>query len=291
MARFRPANRFDRLVAAAADAFIANGYHRTQVQDVADPPGVAKGTVYGYVASKEALFGAALRYADGAEPPPAPGELPIPASGVSELAALVTDRLAGEVAQLRLTQALAGSPGPVGEQLPAIITYLYARLSRHRVAFKLVDRCAPELPELAEVWFGQGRHAQVTALAAYLTGHRRRRPAAPARPGRDRRPHHPGDLRAVGRAPELGSSSRGLPAARRARKPARGRARRACRSRHPGRATDQRPARPARACLKRPAQTRKAPPPCQVTRATTESAGSGTGTLPATTGRCGSGNV
>jgi hypothetical protein len=34
-----------------------------------------------------------------------------------------------------------------------------ARLARHRVAIKLVDRCAPGLPDLAKVWFGAGRGA------------------------------------------------------------------------------------------------------------------------------------
>jgi len=75
MARTRPADRSPQLISAAADIFIAQGYQRTQMQDVADRLGVAKGTVYGYVESKAALLGAALRHADGIEPPPHPDEL------------------------------------------------------------------------------------------------------------------------------------------------------------------------------------------------------------------------
>lgn len=58
-------------------------------------------------------------------------------------------------------------------EVAGIVTDLYSRLARHRIALKLVDRCAPELPDLAEVWFGTGRDAQVDAVQAYLV-HRER---------------------------------------------------------------------------------------------------------------------
>jgi AcrR family transcriptional regulator len=161
---------FPRLVSLAAEIFIAQGYRRTQMQDVADALGMAKGTVYGYVESKAALLAAAVRYADGIEPLPAVRDLPMPAPAGGAVAALVADRLTTEMTQLRLTQALA-EPGPilVGEELTEIVIDLYQRLARHRVSIKLVDRCAPELPELGDVWFGLGRAAQVAALTDYLT--------------------------------------------------------------------------------------------------------------------------
>jgi AcrR family transcriptional regulator len=172
MTRSRPTDRFTRLVAAAAAAFITHGYQRTQMSDVADALGVAKGTVYGYVEGKAALLGAALRYADEVEAPPDADELPLRTPAAGELAALVADRLGKEVAELRLTAALTRRGAhPPAEELPAIIADLYRRLARHRVSIKLVDRCAPELPELADVWYGQGRRSQVGALAAYLDRH------------------------------------------------------------------------------------------------------------------------
>jgi AcrR family transcriptional regulator len=172
--RPRPPQRFAQIVSAAADIFITHGYRRTQMQDVADALGVAKGTLYGYVDGKEALLAAALRYADEAEPQ-LPDAMPLPAPAPGGLGGLVADRLAGEIRDMRLTQVLAdgSSPAPdgpaVAEELAAIITDLYQRLARHRVAIKLADRCAPELPELAEVWFGQGRANQVSALTDYLS--------------------------------------------------------------------------------------------------------------------------
>lgn len=169
MPRVRSADVFPRLVSAAAETFIAQGYQRTQMQDVADVLGVAKGTVYGYVESKAALLGAALRYADGVEPFPGVADLPVRAPGSGELAALVAGRLRNETDDLKLTQALSRRRRtPVAVELSEIITDLHSRLDRHRVSIKLVDRCAPELPELAEVWFGLGRAGLVTALTEYL---------------------------------------------------------------------------------------------------------------------------
>lgn len=173
MVRTIPADRFPAVVAAAARAFISNGYQRTQVQDVADALGLAKGTLYGYAQGKAALFTAAVRYADGHDPLPELADLPVPAQDEAAIAALVAGRLAGEIADLKLAQALidplpANATADLRVELTDIVTDLYARLAHHRIAIKLVDRCAPELPELAEVWFGTGRQAQVNAFEEYL---------------------------------------------------------------------------------------------------------------------------
>jgi AcrR family transcriptional regulator len=170
--RVIPAGRFAAVVAAAARVFIAHGYQRAQVQDVADVLGLGKGTLYGYASGKAALFAAAVRYADGHEPLPPPADLPIPAPAEGEIAMLVASRLAAEIADMQLTRALNRHPparAEVGAELAGIVTDLYQRLAKHRTAIKLVDRCAPELPDLAALWFGAGRQAQAGALATYLT--------------------------------------------------------------------------------------------------------------------------
>jgi AcrR family transcriptional regulator len=174
MVRTIPPDRFEAVVAAAARVFITHGYQRTQVQDVADELGVAKGTLYGYAQGKAALFAAAVRFADRHEPLPAPADLPVPAPANGEIAALVASRLGGELADLKLAGALRdplpdeATPADLRAEFTEIVTDLYARLARHRLAIKLVDRCAPELPDLAEVWFGSGRRANVNGIEEYL---------------------------------------------------------------------------------------------------------------------------
>lgn len=160
-----PPDRIGSVVVAAARVFVRHGYRRAQVQDVADELGVAKGTVYGYAESKEALFAAAIRYGDGLEPLPGVADMPLPTPPAGAVEVLVAERLGAEVAQLAVVRATADATVSVGD----VVLDLYARLARHRVAIKIVDRCAPELPDLGRVWFGDGRAAQVGVLDSYLT--------------------------------------------------------------------------------------------------------------------------
>ena len=53
-----PPARFPDLIQAATRVFLAQGYRRTQMADVAAAMDAAKGTLYLYVESKEALFDA-----------------------------------------------------------------------------------------------------------------------------------------------------------------------------------------------------------------------------------------
>ncbi len=168
MVRTIPAGRLKQLIDAATQVFIAEGYRRTQMEDVAAALGVAKGTLYGYVESKAALFDAALRYADGHEPLPETTELPLPVAPEGSVA-IVRKRLASEVGGLELLAALGrAAPKDVTRELGDIIRDLYRRMERNRRAIKLVDRCSLDHPELAALWFGQGRWAQHAALVSYL---------------------------------------------------------------------------------------------------------------------------
>lgn len=173
MARTIPPERLAAVIDAAVRVFAAYGYQRSQIQDVADALGLAKGTVYGYAASKEALFAASIRYGDGLEPLPELSQLPLPTPRAGEVVAFIADRLAAEVPDLLLTKALEPESLPrtaaqAEAELAAIVVDLYDRLSRNRVAIKLVDRCAPELPDLGAVWSDTGRGAQMSGMAVYL---------------------------------------------------------------------------------------------------------------------------
>lgn len=168
MARPIPEGRFSQLIEVATKTFVARGYRLTQMADVAEALGVAKGTLYGYVESKEALFDAAVRFADN--PPSDPGKLPMPTPAAGSTVQYIQARLLDEARELELVHALSRPKGSRAKEneFEGIVRDLYRRMSRNRRALKLVDRCAIDHPELASVWLEQGRYGQVALLATYL---------------------------------------------------------------------------------------------------------------------------
>jgi AcrR family transcriptional regulator len=165
-----PPERFTQLIDVATRTFVTRGYRLTQMADIAEGLGVAKGTVYLYVESKEALFSAALRYADRPADAPAPSELPLATPAPGSTMAYIQERLMAEAQRLELATALGKSrrPPDVRAELDGIVRDLYRRMARNRRALKLVDRCAVDHPELEAVWFEQGRWSQVALITAYL---------------------------------------------------------------------------------------------------------------------------
>lgn len=162
-----------QLMDAAAAIFVERGFTRTQMADVAEALGVAKGTVYGSVESKEALFYATLRYADRLDEAPAPADLPVRTPGPGAMVAYLDDRLTSVAAGLRLVSVVDSTPPaePLAE-LTEVLADLYGVMRRNRVALKLVDRCAVDLPELTTVWFTRARWDHVDLLATYLESRR-----------------------------------------------------------------------------------------------------------------------
>src|SRR5437016_558167 len=71
-------DRLKELIAAATRVFIRLGYRRAQMADIAREMGVAPGTLYLYVESKEALFHLALQKAVEGDAEPLPASLPLP---------------------------------------------------------------------------------------------------------------------------------------------------------------------------------------------------------------------
>src|SRR5260221_5063714 len=103
MPRKRPEDRLDQLADAALTGFGGAGVRLAQMDDIAAEMGVAKGTLYGYVDSKEALFALALESIMRPASLP-PSALPIAAPSEAELLARVRDRIA-ELGALPALQA------------------------------------------------------------------------------------------------------------------------------------------------------------------------------------------
>jgi AcrR family transcriptional regulator len=182
MPRTVPESRFKDLIECATREFIARGYRLTQMSDVADALGVAKGTLYLYVESKEALFDAALRFADGHAPPASEIALPLPTPAPGSLREELVTTLSAEVLPPALAAALERKRvSDIRAEVEEIVRELYALAKSRRHAIKLIDRCARDLPELASLFYAGGRFAQLDALAAYLDARIRDGHLAPAR--------------------------------------------------------------------------------------------------------------
>lgn len=141
------------------------------MDDIAERLGVSKGTVYRAVDSKEALFAAVIEWGDAPDSAPATG-----LSGSTDLAAVasaVTAQLADAVASLELVSIVASrrrlrTPSVFGDEIERIAVELHRLMRGRRTAVMVLDRCAGEIPELAAVWFGEGRYALVDLWASYL---------------------------------------------------------------------------------------------------------------------------
>jgi AcrR family transcriptional regulator len=168
MARHIPDDRIRQLVDTAAEVFIEQGYRRTQMADVALALGLAKGTLYLYVESKEALFDLVVRHADdhGRVHELA---LPIrtPRAGVT--LRYVREELARHQRLPRLTEALARRRvTDVARELADIVRELFQALARNRRRIKLIDRSARDYPELAALWFEGARGGFLALFEHYL---------------------------------------------------------------------------------------------------------------------------
>jgi AcrR family transcriptional regulator len=167
MARRRPETRFDDLLRAATEVFSERGFRRTQMADVARRLGVSAGALYGYVAGKDALFDLALRRAFGEDV--APPTLPAPAPAAGELADHVRAGMRRRLRTPALVDALASpAPADVEAELTALLGELYDSLATNAVAIRLIERSAPDRPELAELYFGRGRGGLVERWRRYL---------------------------------------------------------------------------------------------------------------------------
>ena len=168
MARRIPENRFDELVRRATEVFIARGYRMTQMSDVAEAVGVAKGTLYGYVESKDALLFLCLRYADDEEQIELPEKLPLAAPVQGAIGHAVKARLAEEVGLPTLVAALeADRSEDIRAELVAVIGEFYDLMAVNRHGIKLLDRCIDH-PELENLWQVAGREQPRLALMRYL---------------------------------------------------------------------------------------------------------------------------
>lgn len=176
MPRRIPDDRLERLVRYATQVFVEQGYRRTQMADVAAALGVAKGTLYLYVESKEALFDLVVRYADVPGPFAEPPVLPIATPRPGATLAYVRQRLQANAVLPALDAALSRKRvTDARAELEGILHELYDVLWRNRCGIKLIDRSARDYPELAALWFDGARGGLMEGLVTYVQDRMRRK--------------------------------------------------------------------------------------------------------------------
>ena len=136
----------------AARVFADQGYKRTQMADVARELGVAAGTLYNYVESKDALFDLCLQRAFVQDPPPLPQKFPVPTPDPGRVAEHVRERLARAGGTPKLVLALRRSEvEDPARELSDLVLELYAFLADNADGIRLLERSAADRPDLAAI--------------------------------------------------------------------------------------------------------------------------------------------
>jgi len=168
MVRRRPPERIDQIVEAGLTVFGRLGFRRAQMSDVAKEAGVAPGTLYSYVESKEALYELVLERANDPSLPP-PTELPVRAVGNDALLAAMREQFVwGERLPLLHAALKRKRVVDVPSELEGIIGELWDLLARTRRLADVLERSARDWPELGLVFYEGIRDALFGNLARYI---------------------------------------------------------------------------------------------------------------------------
>ena len=163
----RPKARLDDIVESATRIFGEKGYRRTLITDVASDLGIAPGTIYTYVESKDALFHLVIERAAGVTT--APPQLPIAAPDAGETVKYSAQALGRTTKLTELNTALEREKADdIAEEVEAIVRELYESIARGRELINLIERSAVDLPELRTGYFHKGRRGFLKRIESYL---------------------------------------------------------------------------------------------------------------------------
>ncbi len=166
-ARRRGIDRTREVAQTALACFSDGGFRLTQIADVSERMDVSVGTIYRYVESKEALFHLAALEAVGLLPDAI--LLPVKVSGPADTAAILRKLIAEDRLWPVLQAALNGpAPEDAKAEAGAIAAELYDAISARAALISLLDRCAHDMPELADVFDRQVRQRLMGDLETWV---------------------------------------------------------------------------------------------------------------------------
>jgi len=159
--------RLDDIIESATKVFSQKGFRRTLITDVAADLGIAPGTIYTYVESKDALFHLVVERASGVTTPPETLPVRTPDGGVS-----TKDTIQAFTRTARLTHLTAAlheeKAEDITEELTAIIDEQFDLVDRSRRLINLIERSAHDLPGLHTGFYAKGRRPFLRKIESYL---------------------------------------------------------------------------------------------------------------------------
>jgi AcrR family transcriptional regulator len=169
MARPKSEDFLERLLRAAMMVFARKGLARARMSDVAEQMGVAHGSLYNYVESKEALFYLLVDQGVRDEPVKLPEELPVRTPSRKSLLKRIEEQIENTFSLPRLDAALKENrPGDAQSELEEIVRELYLRMHKTREPATVLERSAIDQPDLFALFFIQTRRRLLERLTTYL---------------------------------------------------------------------------------------------------------------------------
>lgn len=169
MARPRSTDFLERLLQAAMRVFARKGLDRARMSEVAQEMGVAHGSLYNYVESKEALFYLLVDQGVRDAPVETPEELPVRTPSRAALLKRIEEQIEHTFTLPRLDAALKRprTDDPAAE-LEEIVRELYLRIHQTREPATVLERSAIDQPDLFTLFFVRTRRRLLERLTTYL---------------------------------------------------------------------------------------------------------------------------
>ena len=169
MVRVKPHVRLKQLIDAATTVFIAKGYKRTSIEEIARTMGLTPAATYLFVASKEALFDLVIRYHFFRTDLEAIDEIPIPNPPQGQTLALLRQRVEPFRDLSRLLEAIRADQAPdPWQELTEILTQIFTMLVEYRSGVKIVETSTLDWPELSEFFIRDFRIKALGYLREYI---------------------------------------------------------------------------------------------------------------------------
>jgi AcrR family transcriptional regulator len=169
MARPKPSDFLERMLQAATRVFARKGLSRARMSDVAAEMGVAHGSLYNYVESKEALFYLLVDRGARTEPIQLPDRLPVRTPSKEKLLRRIEEQIEHTFVLSELDAALRRRKVEDARgELERVVRELYLKIEQTREPATVLERSALDLPELFTIFFVRTRRGLLDRLARYI---------------------------------------------------------------------------------------------------------------------------